>query len=82
MRTTLAFRGATEVILEKAVELGLARSKTDALRMGVLALNREYKLVKDMELELVARKIKSEREEMKRKGTKYLTEKEALREYR
>lgn len=82
MRTTLAFRGATEVILEKAVELGLARSKTDALRMGVLALNREYKLVKDMELELVAKKIKSEREEMKRKGIKYLTEKEALRKYR
>jgi len=82
LRTTLAFGGATEVILEKAVELGLARSKTDALRMGVFCLNREYKLVKDVELEMVARKINKEKEEMKRKGLRYLSKKEALAKYR
>ena len=82
MRTTLAFEGATEVILEKAVKLGLARSKTDALRLGVLALNREYNLVKDLEEELVARKLESEEKEMKRKGERYLSEEEALAEYR
>lgn len=82
MRTTLAFEGTTELILEKAVELGLARSKTDALRMGIFALNREYKLVKDVEMALVARKLKNEEAEMKRKGVKYLGEDEALAKYR
>lgn len=82
MRTTLAFEGATELILDKAVELGLARSKTDALRMGVLALNREYNLVKDLEEELVARKLEHEEKEMRKKGEKYLSEEEALTKYR
>ena len=82
MRTTLAFKGATETILEKAVGLGLAKSKTDALRMGVFCLNREYKLVKDFELEMVERKILKEKQEMARKGERYLTEKEALAKYR
>ena len=82
MRTTLDFIGVPELILEKAVELGLARSKTDALRMGVFALNKEYGLVKDIELEMVGKKIKKEREEMKLKGAKYLSEEEALAKYR
>jgi len=82
VRTTLAFKGTTELILEKAVELGLARSKTDALRMGIFALNREYHLVKDIEKELVARKIMEEKKEMARKGEKYLSEEEALSKYR
>jgi len=81
MRTTCEFKGTTELILEKAVELGLARSKTDALRMGVFALNREYKLVKDIEEELVARKLQMEEEEMHRKGIKYLSKEEALAKY-
>jgi len=53
MRTTLQFKGVPEVILEKAVEVGLARSKTEAIKMGIFALNREYNLVKDLEMELV-----------------------------
>lgn len=81
MRTTLEFEGTTELILEKAVELGLARSKTDALRMGIFALNREYHLVKDIELELVSRKIQGEKKAMAEKGEKYLNEKEALGKY-
>ncbi|MBI2530391.1 MAG: hypothetical protein HYW05_04575 [Candidatus Diapherotrites archaeon] len=82
MRTTLAFSGIAELILEKAVEFGLARSKTDALRMGIFALNKEYNLIKDIELELVERRIKKEEAEMKNKGTKYLSEEQALAKYR
>ena len=82
MRTTLEFKGATALILEKAVELGLAHSKTEAIRLGVFALNKEYKLVKDLEMELVARKLRQEEAEMKRKGIKYLSEEEALAPYR
>ena len=78
----MAFTGVTELILEKAVELDLARSKTDALRMGVFALNKEYHLVKDIEFELVEKKLKKEQAEMAAKGTKYLSEEEALAKYR
>lgn len=82
LRTTVALEGAVELILEKAVKLGLARSKTDALRMGVFALNKEYHLVKDLELEMVGRKIEAQKAEMKRKGRRYLSEEEALGKYR
>ncbi|MFA6269476.1 MAG: hypothetical protein WCW13_02155 [archaeon] len=82
MRTTLAINGAPEVILSKAVELGLARSKSEAIRMGIFALNKEYSLVKDLEKELVAKKILKEKAEMQAKGQKYLSESEALNKYK
>ncbi|PIN84818.1 MAG: hypothetical protein COV47_05365 [Candidatus Diapherotrites archaeon CG11_big_fil_rev_8_21_14_0_20_37_9] len=82
MRTTLQFEGVPEVILDKAVELGLARSKTDAIRMGIFALNKEYNLIKDIELEMVGRKIEKEKREMKAKGQKYIGLDEAMSKYR
>jgi hypothetical protein len=50
--------------------------------LGVFALNREYRLVKDIELELVERKILKEKKEMAVKGEKYLSEDKALGKYR
>ncbi len=82
MRTTVEFEGVDELILSKAVEVGLARSKTGALRMGVFALNREYKLIKDIELEFVGKKIMKEKTKMNKKGEKYLSEEKALAKYR
>ena len=82
MRTTLAFDGVTEIILGKAVEVGLARSRTEALRMGIFALNREYSLVKDIGAELAARKMREEENNMKALGEGYVSEKEALHKYR
>ncbi len=82
MRTTVQLKGAPDYILEKAVELGVARSKTDALRMGVFALNKEYNLVKDIEMEMVAKKIEEQEAEMKRKGLDYIDEETALAKYR
>ncbi len=82
MRTTLEFEGLPEVILQKAVDLGIARSKTDALRMGIFALNKEFRLVENPEAALVERKLKQEEKEMKKNKTKYLSEKEALSKYR
>ena len=78
----MEFEGTPELILKKAVELGLARSKTDALRMGVFALNREYQLVRDIEKELVARKVMEEKKAMAEKGEKYLSGEKALSKYR
>lgn len=82
MRTTLEFQGFPELILQKAVDLGIARSKTDALRMGIFALNKEFRLIENPEAELVARKLAEEEKEMKRTNTKYLSEKEALSKYK
>lgn len=82
MRTTLEFVGFPEVILQKAVDLGIARSKTDALRMGIFALNKEFHLVENPEAALVAKKLEQEEKEMKKKGTKYLSEEQALSKYR
>ena len=82
MRTTLSFQGLPELILQKAVDLGIARSKTDALRMGIFALNKEFSLVKDAGAEMAARNLMDEEKEMKRTKTKYLSEKEALSKYR
>ena len=82
MRTTIEIEGAIELILNKAVKLGIAKSKTDALRMGALSLNEEYKLIKDFEMEMVAAKLEQEEKEMKDKKIKYLSEEEALAKYR
>jgi len=82
MRTTLEFEGFPEIILQKAVDLGIARSKTDALRMGIFSLNKEYGLVENSEAELVSRKLAQEEKEMKKNKAKYLSEKVALSKYR
>ena len=63
VRTTVAFEGFAELVLEKAVSLGLARSRTEALRMGIFALNKEYNIVKDIESELL-----SARERLRKKA--------------
>ncbi|OIO25880.1 hypothetical protein AUJ14_03240 [Candidatus Micrarchaeota archaeon CG1_02_55_22] len=82
MRTTLEFVGLPEAILQKAVDYGIARSKTDALRMGIFSLNKEFKLVENPEAELVARKLAEEERAMKKNRAKYLSEDAALSKYR
>ncbi len=41
----------------------------------------KMKISKEMEMELVARKIMQEKMEMKLKGERYLTEEEAMKKY-
>jgi len=82
MRTTLEFVGFPERILQKVVELGIARSKTDALRMGIFSLNKEFGLIKNAEEEMVMRKLLEEETAMRKTGTKYISEKKALSKYR
>jgi hypothetical protein len=82
MHTTLRFQGLPEIILEKAVRVGLARSKTDALRMGIFALNKEYGLINNVEEEMGEKALRKEEEEMKKSGKKYLTEEQALSKYK
>ncbi|MBI4214767.1 hypothetical protein HY546_02120 [archaeon] len=82
MRTTVHFGGMMELILEKAVEFGLARSKTDALRLGIFSMNREYGLVKDVEIMLLEKRASMIDDDVKKKKLKWLTEEEALAKYR
>ena len=64
MKTTIEVTGFPELVLEKAVELGIARSKTDALRIGILELNDKFRLVQNAEDELVAKKVQKIEEEI------------------
>ncbi len=68
MKTTIEVVGVPELILQRAVNAGIARSKTDAIRIAVLALNQLYGLVKPSEDDLVVRKILKMEEENLKKG--------------
>ena len=76
MKTTIELTGFLEDVLSGAVKRGLARSKTDALRIAVFALNQQYSIIN--ERQLVAMKIEQEQTEMKHKSEKYLTEDETF----
>ena len=45
MHVTVKFKGVIEDILENAVEEGIAKTKTEALRLGVLELANKYNLL-------------------------------------
>ncbi len=81
MKTTIELTGLLEHILEKAVDAGLARSKTDALRIGVIELNHNYHLIEDEEAEAVIRKIQRVEAENKAKGKRLITHAEVLEKY-
>ncbi len=81
MKTTIEIVGLPELVLEKAVSLGIARSKTDAVRLGVLALNQQYHLVENAEADLVIRRIEEMEEENRKAGRKPETEEDVLRKY-
>lgn len=81
MKTTIEITGLLEAILEKAVQAGLARSKTDALRIGIIELNHHYNLIEDEEAEAVIRKIQKVQAENRAKGGRLLTHAEVLKKY-
>lgn len=82
MRMTISTDGFMNLVLEKAVKLGVAKTKNEAIRMGILSFNKEYGLIKDIEQELVTNKLKQEEKIMNEKGKKYLNEKQALKKYK
>ena len=71
MKTTIEVDGLLELVLTRAVDTGLARSKTDALRIGVLALNNQYHLVGSKQDEQVIKNILSV-EKQNKKQTKQI----------
>ena len=81
MKTTIEIAGLPELVLQRAVEIGIARSKTDAIRLGVLSLNQQYRLVPPDEDELVVRKMLAMDEKNRRLGRKNETMDDVLAKY-
>lgn len=47
MYSTLKFEGLIDRILSEAVRQGLAKTKAEALRLGVIELNNKYELIQN-----------------------------------
>ena len=83
-RTLVDLQGPQELILEKALELGLYKTKAEAVRGAINDLGKEYKIFKDaqaLEDELVARKMLREEKEIKAGKRKILSEHEVKKKY-
>ena len=81
MYATVKFKGLPALITERAVEEGIASSKTDVLRFSLLLLNKEYGLVKDYEAEMAIKKMQKLEEGAKKGKIKLLSEKQVLSKY-
>ncbi len=60
VETVARFEGVVELVLNKLVSMGYFRTRTEALRAGILELGKEYSLLgsqKEMEDELAVRKM-------------------------
>lgn len=68
METVVKFEGVPEYILDRLVKMGYFRTKTEALRAGVLGLGKEYGILgnlQEVEDELAARKAQEESSRIK-----------------
>lgn len=82
MNSVVKFSGVMEQILKEAVDEGLAKTKTEALRLSVLSLNDKYNLLDKMrEDNLAVKKMQKIDEEIKGGKRKVLSEKQALAKY-
>ena len=77
MHSTMKFEGLMDQILTEAVRQGLAKTKAEALRLGVVELNNKYELIQSSrEDEEDARYIRRARADLARGKLKLHTEKE------
>ena len=82
MNIQVKFTGTMEQIIDAAIDEGLAKTKTEALRLGLIELNNKYALLsRGAEDELALRKMRQIDEELKKGKRKLLSEKEALSKY-
>ncbi|MCX6802489.1 MAG: hypothetical protein NT067_05270 [Candidatus Diapherotrites archaeon] len=78
------FEGAQEVILDRLTKLGVFKTKSEAIRAGLLELGKEYKVfenAKDLEDELAVRKMAKISIEIKEGKRKVFTEAEVKKKY-
>jgi len=82
--TLVRFEGAQEVILDKLTELGIFKTRSEAIRAGILGLGKEYSVFKsaqDIEDELVVRKMDKISKEIKAGKRKLLSEEDVKKKY-
>lgn len=83
-RTLIDLQGPQELIIEKTLELGLYKTKAEAVRGAINEMGREYKIFKDaqgLEDELAARKMQQIDNEIKQGKRKVFSEEEVKKKY-
>ena len=84
METLVKLSGVSETVLSELIKQGYYKTKTEAIRAGILGLGKEYDLIpsnRRKELEMVADKMIWQDAEMKRKRLKYLTHEDVKKKY-
>ena len=71
METCVRLEGAVEAVLKRLIKEGYYKTKTEAIRAGILELGREYALIGGGEARLVSRRIEEMKSEV-RAGRKKL----------
>lgn len=85
MEAVVRLNGAVELGLERLVDLGYFRTRSEAIRAAILKLISEFHALEspsEVEQVLLERKLKSEEAQMRKAGTKYLSKEKALAKYR
>jgi len=75
---------AQELILDKLTRIGIFKTKTEAIRAGIIGLGKEYNLFKsaqEIEDELVVKKMLKIDQEIKAGKRKVFTEEEVKKKY-
>ena len=76
--------GASELVLERLIELGYFKSKNEAIRVGLFELAKEYKVLptkQEIEDYLVVRKMKSIDKDIKAGKRKTYTVSDVKKKY-
>ena len=85
MEAVVRFEGAVAMVLEKLVEMGYYKTKSEAIRAGVLELGKEYDILnspRELEAEMVIRKVEQIDREIDEGKRKVYTLDEVLKESR
>ncbi|MEK6957975.1 MAG: hypothetical protein AABW99_03285 [archaeon] len=82
--TLVRMEGAQELIVDKLTKNGFYKTRSEAIRAGILELGRKHKVfgsAKEIEEELALRKMKKISEEIKQGKRKELTEAQVKEKY-
>jgi len=86
MDTLVNINGVPETVLNLLMERGYFKTKAEVIRAGIIELGNKYgmdlKTPEDLEMMLVALRIKKEENEMKKKGKKVLSLTQVKKKYK
>ncbi len=85
MEAVVRLDGAVADVLERLVSFGYFKTRSEAIRIGILELGKEFQVLRnpqELEDELAARKAQQIDAQIRAGKVKLLSEKEALAKYR